>query len=160
MNRYANGKIYMIESASAGLVYYGSSCDQLSKRLSKHIYTFKHSEKKNKASEIFIYPDYKIVLVENFPCNTKEELLAREAYYIRNNPCVNKKIPNRTIQEWRQDNKEKLNIDQEKWRKEHREQDLLRKKVFWDNNKDEINARRREKRLLKKSLQNIAPVVE
>ena len=130
MNRYANGKIYMIESLSAGLVYYGSSCDKLSRRLSKHIYTFKHSEQKNAASEIFIHPDYKIILVENYPCNTKEELLARESYYIRNNPCVNKHIPNRDQKAWYQDNKERILED--------------RKKKYNE----------------KKSLQNIAPIVE
>ena len=33
---------------------------------------------------------YNIILLENFPCNNKNELLKREGYYIKNLDCVNK----------------------------------------------------------------------
>lgn len=33
-----------------------------------------------------------IVLVEYFPCKTKEELTARERYWIQNNDCINKSL--------------------------------------------------------------------
>ena len=36
---------------------------------------------------------YNIILLENFPCNNKNELLKREGYYIKNLDCVNKKLP-------------------------------------------------------------------
>jgi hypothetical protein len=38
---------------------------------------------------------------------TKEELVAREAHYIRTMKCVNKVTPNRTKEEYRNDNREK-----------------------------------------------------
>ena len=49
---------------------------------------------------------YKII--EKYPCDTLEELEAREAYYIRNNECINKKTPGRTREEYRKENKDKI----------------------------------------------------
>ena len=46
--------------------------------------------------EIVNFEDVKIILIENFPCKTKYELLAREQYYIDNNICVNKQRSLRT----------------------------------------------------------------
>ena len=46
--------------------------------------------------EIVKFEDVKIILIENFPCKTKYELLAREQYYIDNNICVNKQRSLRT----------------------------------------------------------------
>jgi hypothetical protein len=37
--------------------------------------------------------DYEIILLENYPCNSKEELLAREKYWIGQMLCVNKYNP-------------------------------------------------------------------
>jgi hypothetical protein len=112
MNRYANGKIYMIESASAGLCYYGSTCMALHKRLFHHKSSYKKNA--NVSSEyvtsfkILDYEDHKIVLVEEFPCENKQQLLAREAHYIRTNECVNKCIPGRTRKQHYDENKEKI----------------------------------------------------
>jgi hypothetical protein len=52
--------------------------------------------------------NYKISLIELFPCNLKDELSAREGYYIRNIKCVNKQIPGRTQKEWCNDNPDKF----------------------------------------------------
>jgi hypothetical protein len=49
----------------------------------------------------------KIELIENYPCNSKEELLKREGWYIKVTECVNKMVAGRTKQEWKQDNPEK-----------------------------------------------------
>ena len=40
-----------------------------------------------------------IVLVEDFPCQNENQARAKEAFYIQNNPCVNKNIPGRTQKE-------------------------------------------------------------
>ena len=52
------------------------------------------------SKQVLIYDDAKIVLIELVGCKSKEELLAREAHYIRNNECVNKRIEGRTQQEY------------------------------------------------------------
>ena len=54
----------------------------------------------------------KIVLLENVNANSKDEMLAREAYYIRNFKCINKNIPLRKVNEFMNEyykkNKDKL----------------------------------------------------
>ena len=50
----------------------------------------------------------KFFLVELYPCKSKEELEAREGYYIRNYDCVNKYIHGRTSKQYYNDNKNKL----------------------------------------------------
>ena len=52
-----------------------------------------------------------IALLELFPCESKDELVSKEAYYIRKLDCVNKVIPDRTMNEWREDNKDKIKED-------------------------------------------------
>lgn len=113
-NKYERGKIYMIESVSAGLVYYGSTVNELHKRLNQHRVGLKRFQngKGNRITsfEVVEHPDSRILLVEAFPCVNKLELTAREAWHIRNNPCVNKHIPDRTKHEYHllhyQENKE------------------------------------------------------
>jgi hypothetical protein len=39
------------------------------------------------------YNSVRIVLIENYPCDSKNELHARERYYVNNIDCVNKNKP-------------------------------------------------------------------
>ena len=94
-NKYQRGKIYKIISNQTNDVYYGSTLEiKLTNRLSKHRQNYRSWLNGKYAhvtsSEIVKYEDAKIILVENYPCNTKYELLAREQFYIDNNICVNK----------------------------------------------------------------------
>ena len=78
---YKNGKIYRIVCEETGLQYIGSTCSTLVKRLSGH--------KRNKrcACKDFINP--KIFLIEDYPCDRKDQLLMRERYHMENTECVN-----------------------------------------------------------------------
>ena len=51
--------------------------------------------------------DYKIPLIESYPCDNKDELLEREKQFIRRIDCVNKVLPKRTRKEYNMDNKDK-----------------------------------------------------
>jgi len=101
---YKNGKIYKIISDETDDVYYGSTCDLLSKRLSGHRGSYKSYLKGNGAKstsfDIVKFESSKIVLVEKFPCDDKTELFKRERHYIELNECVNKFIPGRTSKEY------------------------------------------------------------
>ena len=94
-NKYQRGKIYKLISNETNDVYYGSTIeDKLTNRLSGHRKNYKQFLN-GKCShitsfEIIKFDNAKIILVENYPCNTKYELLAREQQYIDNNVCVNK----------------------------------------------------------------------
>jgi hypothetical protein len=125
---YNKGKIYKIISLNDdSLVYYGSTCQRLSKRLSghktKHIQYQKGKGDYVTSFKVFDAENVKIYLVEDCPCENKEQLHAREGYYIRNNECVNKCIPGRGYKQYYQDNKEK----HKKYRDDHKEKN----KIYW-----------------------------
>ncbi len=108
MVNYQNGKIYKIQSESTNLIYIGSTTQKyLTSRLTKHKEDLKTGHYVS-SSEILKFKDAKIILIELFPCNSKEELQAREAYHIKNNDCVNKTIPGRTPKEHYEQKREQI----------------------------------------------------
>ena len=110
--RLDKAKIYKLVDNSSDKIYIGSTCGSLNQRLSVHKYHYKRSLKglfRNvKSFDILKNNNYKIVLLENCNITTKDELLARERYYIENNDCLNKNIPGRTEKEYYIDNKDKI----------------------------------------------------
>ncbi len=125
---YQNSKIYkIINDALPELVYYGSTTNTLTKRFCQH------NVKSNKCSSNQLFDcDVKpqIFLVESFPCNSKDELNARERWYVENNDCVNKRIPNRTQKEYQLDNKEKIKKSQKEWYEDNKERLKLKSKEY------------------------------
>lgn len=102
MVNYANGKIYKIMGGD--LIYIGSTTQALSKRFREHKNMKNLFDKGNKSKscssrEVLIYDDCCIILIENFPCENKEQLFARERYYYDNTICVNKQRPMTTLEE-------------------------------------------------------------
>ena len=94
MVNYENSRIYKLVNYDCGLVYYGSTTQPLRKRFYGHKADAKSAS--TSSSELFAYSDnVKIVLVEDYPCKDKYKLLAREGWYVENNRCVNKNVPNR-----------------------------------------------------------------
>ena len=117
MVNYGNGKIYKIVPIcdhDEGDVYFGSTTKwYLCQRMDTHRldYTLHQYGRKVRLSVFDLFDKYgvnncQIVLVENYPCNSKNELHAREAHYIRSMKCVNKVIPLRTKKEYYEDTKE------------------------------------------------------
>ena len=85
MPNYLNGKVYRLLCNDSNLVYYGSTVQELGARLKSH------KSKCNDCSSKILSGagGLRIELVENYPCQSKAELEARERYYIRHNKCVN-----------------------------------------------------------------------
>lgn len=105
-----DAKVYKL--TCNGLTYYGSTCQPLAKRYREHkSKAKKYSYNPSRYSSIILFQQdgHKptIELVEHVPCNTLSDLLARERYYIENYPCVNKRIPLRTVGEWYTANRDK-----------------------------------------------------
>ena len=125
MPDYQNSKIYKIVCNETNDVYIGSTTVKLSERMSKHRNHYKRYKagKMNYITsfEILKYPSAKILLVRNTPCNSKEELDALEAGFIKNNECVNKVVPGRTKAEWYQDNAEQIKQCHKRYRQENAE---------------------------------------
>ena len=113
MSKYQNGKIYKIVDVGYNKTYYGSTCESLSQRMTRHRAKYTAYLKGNITNtrsfdlfDEFGIENCKIELVENYPCNSKEELRRREGYYIKNNDCINKCVPCRTPAEYYQDENE------------------------------------------------------
>ena len=106
MCNYQNSKIYKLWSPEGDDIYIGSTTVSLSRRKAKH-------KTQNNTSKILYekYTDVRIELLEECPCDNKEQLLKKEGEYIRNNKCVNKVIPDRThiesVKNYYESNKEK-----------------------------------------------------
>eukprot|EP00732_Lithocolla_globosa_P001596 Lithocolla_globosa_v1_NODE_817_length_3237_cov_73.340981.p1 type:complete len:998 gc:universal NODE_817_length_3237_cov_73.340981:3077-84(-) len=145
MPDYQKAKIYKIESYSnPELVYYGSTCRTLAHRMGDHRCDFVHKKTKSSSStEVFECGDAHIVLVENYPCNSKEELNAREAWYIKNNECVNKVVPGRTVQEYRIEEREKIANAQRKYHLENKEKLNGYSKQYRLSNKDTLKEKKK-----------------
>ena len=133
MPKYENGKIYRIICNQTGLQYIGSTTISLSARLSQHKKILKDG--KSGTSKIVLQNgDYNIVLLQDFPCDRKEQLLQRERYYIETMDCVNKKIPNRTKKEWYEGNKKEYIARQMIWNNNNKEKLVEYKKTFKNKN--------------------------
>ena len=145
MVNYQNSKIYELICSETNNIYIGSTTQKLCQRLGQH----KRKDKNTCMSKTFINP--KIYLLENTPCNSKEELHSIERKYIETTKCVNKCIPNRTSKEYYQDNKEKIVLKKKEYYQDNKE---TRKKYYQDNketrnkylldNKEKISLQKKE----------------
>ena len=152
MPNYQKGKIYELVDLTNNNKYYGSTIQDLKKRKGQHksLYHIYLNGKMNYVSsfEIIKNNNYEIYLVEEFPCNSKSELEAREGYYIRNNNCINKNIPGRTRKEnhkqWSADNKEWIKELHKDWKKNNSSKLKILNKKYYNKNCKEINIRRKD----------------
>ena len=149
MINYSNGKIYKITSIHTDLVYIGSTTQLLCKRLAGHVVHYKRylngKFRRVTSFEIIKLGDYKIELVEKYPCNDKEELLAREGEVIKNTPnCVNKIIVGRTQMQYRADNKKEIAEKHKQYRADNKNEIAEKKKQYYDVNKEEIAEKKKQ----------------
>lgn len=142
MPDYQKGKIYRIISPSKNLVYYGSTIQTLNQRLAEHIKRYKYYNDVNyqkrkeycKSYIVLECEDYKIELVEEYPCNNRQQLLRKEGEYMKNNTCVNTSIAGRTDKEYYDDNREKLIQKTKDWYEENKQQKAEYDKKYREDN--------------------------
>jgi hypothetical protein len=155
MPDYQLSKIYKLVSNHTDQIYIGSTCQSLAKRKGGHISNFKSFLKGIKTPsmsyKLIELGDIDIVLIEECPCDNKEQLHARERFYIESNDCVNKCIPCRSKKEYDSDNKEKKKeyreANKDKIKENQKEQYQLNKdkiKEQYQLNKDKIKGKIKE----------------
>ena len=136
---YSQGKIYCVRSYKTDLIYIGSSCQPLYKRLNEHKTAYKNYLK----TGIIQYTSYKIYelddkpyieLIKNYPCSCLDELRREEGKHIRAMDCVNKYIAGRTKKEYYEQNKEKILKKQKEWYEDNKD----KIKEYQQANKDKI----------------------
>ena len=169
---FSRGKIYKIEPIceyEEGDIYIGSTTqDLLCKRMRDHrdLYKCWKNGKHHKYTSYVLFDKYgvdncKIVLIENVNASNHDELLSREAYYIRAFSCVNKKIPLRTqteyYKDYYEDNKESINRKQRESYELKKESHNERHKKYYKLNKEAISekAKQRYQRKKQETLQNL-----
>ena len=87
MPNYQEGKIYAIIDNTNGNKYIGSTTQKISERLSCHRCHYRQFKKGTRKSgcasfQIVENNNYEIILIEDYPCNTKRELEKREQYWL------------------------------------------------------------------------------
>ena len=151
INKYHNSKIYKLISDHTDKIYIGSTVQPLHKRKSGHkkgYIIFKNHNKNYVSSyDLIELGEIDIILIENFKCENKEELHARERYHIelKRELCVNKHIPSRSQKEWYENNKE--DIKEKRKEREEKIKDIIKEKYKerYINNKETINEKQKEK---------------
>ena len=130
MFKYQKGKIYKIISNNTDKVYYGSTVSLLSKRKAQHNYDFKNNLNFLSCREIMDNEHWDLILVEDYPCERKEQLLMRERYYIDNNECINKKNPILS--------KKEIKDYHYKYNQEHLEERKKTQHIYYTKRKEKI----------------------
>ena len=150
INPYHNAKIYRIICVDTNKQYIGSTFRNLEERLQKHKkdkkqYIDGKSYAHNCASYQLLDNCY-IELIEQYKCETGQELKTREQYYIESNECVNiqraKGIGNQEYQkEYQLKNKEKIKARKKEYNEKNKEKIKAQTKEYNEKNKDKIKAR-------------------
>ena len=140
---FQKGKIYLIGNYLDKDIYVGHTTQELKRRFQKHkdsikIEKVKHRKLYAKMLELGVEHFY-IEEIEKCPCNSLDELEKRERHYIlERQPVLNIQIPQRTMEEWRQDKNEHL---QEYERQRHLNNPRKEyKQQYSEENRDKLNA--------------------
>jgi hypothetical protein len=141
---YQKGVIYFVFYNNI-LIYIGSTTDFTRRK-------WGHKTRMNTKSQL---PFYKFLNennilfedlrweCEDFPCNSKNELIRQEGLKIRElEPICNKCVAGRTYDEWYEDNKEIISNKLKIYRENNKEQ----RKEYLENNKEQIKLKEKEYR--------------
>ena len=183
-NKYSHGKIYRIWNLINDEFYIGSTAQELHKRWSDHR---KDAKKINKKMKLFDemnklgHEVFKIELVENYPCSSRDELHRREGEVIRElKPTLNSIIAGRSREEYYHENKkhifathyayhnkhrERINEQRKPYFATYREANKDKIKQYYNENREQLLQQKREhylknrEEILKKSAEKIQCVV-
>lgn len=142
MVNYQNGKVYKIINDNNEIIYIGSTAEKyLSSRYAKH---------KLKS------PNHKIILIQNYACNSKEELCMREQEVIEEHSNLLNKVKayqtkeqrkeygNEKSKEYYDKNKDTINKKRKEYYKNYREHIKQYNKEYHEKNKNELNKKSKE----------------
>ena len=132
------------------MTYIGSTTIPLSRRLTQHriihqkYKSLNNPVKKCTSTYVLEFPKYTISLLEDCPCERKEQLIMRERHYIENMECVNERIPTRTPAEYRENNREEIAEYQVQYRQANKEDIKARVRQFRGENIKKLKEREAE----------------
>ena len=152
---YIDGKIYQLLCID-GHYYYGSTVQRLCERLSTH-------KKLSKTDKTVLYNHINTIgwdnvsmeLVEDYPCETTQQLRAKEDEYItqsKDDPlCLNVKRAyvskderKEKVKEYYEENKDEILAYSVQYREEHREEILEKKLIYREQNRTLLCEKQKE----------------
>ena len=143
MCNYNNGKIYILYNTITDVIYVGATTRLLHIRLAEHKRNSQNIKYKHR--KLYIYfnehgaEHFKIELLENYNCNNKMELYAKEAKYIRElNPFLNTQIGGATQKRYYQNNKEKIAEQEKQYKQNNKDKIAEQNKQYRQVNKEKI----------------------
>ena len=150
-SKYGNGKIYKIVDSAYTECYIGSTVMALSSRMALHRRDYKQY-KAGQAAYVSSYALFdkcgiencKIELIEDYPCESREQLAKREGQYIRREECINKVVAGRTVKEWFEEHPEYKKEYDRNYREANKEQKKASDKAYYEANKEALIAKNKE----------------
>ena len=144
---YSKANIYKILNTITYDIYIGSTCQTLARRMAKHregISTaskchYKLYEKMKEIGRDCFY----IELIEECPCDNKEQLRAIEGKYIREYGTLNHRIEGRSKSQYVVDTREQKKAYDIEYRLKNKEHRQPQKKEYYEANKEAIAARKK-----------------
>ena len=146
MPDYTKGKIYkIITSYQADKIYIGSTTKgRLCDRITEHRSCYKNNKRQCKSKEILCFGDAQIILIETYPCHSKDELHQREQYWMDyyKEICVNKQkaFIGLNKKEYKkvyyEENKETVKEKVKKYYEENKEKKKEIVKKYYEENKE------------------------
>ncbi len=149
-NKYQNSKIYKLISDETDLIYIGStSLTRLCERMSAHRRAYRgyinDTAPYYSGIQLLQYEDCRIVLLECFSCTSRDELRARERYWIEQNRelCVNINTPGTTVREQKsryyEQNKEYIAEQKSRYYEQNKEYIAEQNRQYYEDNKDSVS---------------------
>lgn len=133
-NKYSKGKIYKLVNSVNDKIYIGSTTCTLAQRKAGHKTDAKRALKRPVCKHFneIGWTNVEIVLLENYACNSLEELTARERKWIdKLKPVLNITLPGRTEAQYIADMK-KINKEKTRKRKEAQQKKQTEKQCLQD----------------------------
>ena len=85
------------------------------------------------------WDNWKMILIEKYPCNDIDEAKARERYWIKElKATLNVTQPNRTKKEWTEDNIEKVKDYKKEYQQNNKDRLTQKNKNYYLDNKEQI----------------------
>ena len=153
VSNYSNSVIYKLccNDTAVSAVYVGSTTNF---RGRKYAHKSACSNTSDKGHNLYVYQfiranggwdAWSMIQIEAYNATTKRDLETRERYWLETLAAtLNRKVPTRTQQEYREENKEKAKELHKKWHEENKEKDKERKKKWRGKNKEKMKKWREE----------------
>ena len=149
---YSKGLIYKLVCRDLQVkeIYVGSTTDFTSRKQSHKQRCLNPS---NERHNLYVYQFMRaygswevwdMILIEPFPCENENELHARERHFIELlGATLNSTIPTRTDREYYEENKERIDAYQARYREEHKVDIAAWKKEYYEQNRVEIREKQK-----------------